>query len=87
MKKLLIAMIALVMVVCMAFTGCEAGNVQVIDTTMRYDYAWISLPSGEVIEGTVESWRDFEDGDQLQIKIDGVTYLTDTTRAVLARVK
>lgn len=30
-------------------------------------------------------WTDFEDGDQLQIIINGVVYLTDTTRAVLVK--
>ena len=40
---------------------------------------------GECIEGKVTSWKDFEDGDQIQVVIDGVTYLTDTTRCVLIK--
>lgn len=54
-----------------------------IDTTWHYDYAYILLPNGEVIEGKVSSWRDYDDGDQIQVKIDGKTYFTDTTRCVL----
>lgn len=87
MKRLGVFMVVLALMASMIFAGCEVSNIQVVDTTLRYDYAWISLPSGEVVEGTVESWRDFEDGDQIQIKINGTTYLTDTTRAVLAKLK
>lgn len=72
----------LALVACVMFTGC---NVQVIDTTYTFDYAYISLPNGECVEGKVDSWRDYEDGDQLQIVIEGKTYLTDTTRAVLVK--
>ena len=67
-----------------ALTAC---NYQFIDTTVSYDYAYILLPNGECVEGKVDSWRDYEDGDQLQIVINGVTYLTDTTRAVLVKKK
>lgn len=62
--------------------GC---NKKVFDTTYSFNYAYISLPNGECVEGTVQSWKDYEDGDQIQLTIDGVTYLTDTTRAVLVR--
>ena len=78
MKKLLIAMIFVTMVL----TGC---NYDYVDMVYSYDYAWISLPNGEVVEGEVEQWRDYEDGDQIQVKIDGKTYLTDTTRCVLMK--
>lgn len=60
-----------------------ACNYQFMDTTYDYNYAYILLPNGECVEGKVDSWLDYADGDQLQIVIDGVTYLTDTTRAVL----
>lgn len=63
------------------FSGC---NAQIVDTTYTFNYAWIDIPGGDHVEGKVQSWRDYEDGDQIQVKIDGVTYLTDTTRCVLA---
>lgn len=80
-KKLAAIIIAIALTLCL--TGC--GNMDMIDTVYSYNYAYILLPNGECVEGEVESWRDYEDGDQLQIKINGVTYLTDTTRAVLVK--
>lgn len=71
-------MIAVVVVCC--FTGC--GNRQVFDTTYTFDRAILSLPNGEVIEGRVESWKDFE-GDQIQVKIDGKSYLVHSENIVL----
>lgn len=79
MKRYLIV-VAMAGAILVGVSGCNRAP---IDTVMKFDYAYISLPNGEVVEGSVQSWTDFEDGDQLQIKIDGRTYLTDTTRAVL----
>lgn len=72
--------ISLLLICTLFLTGC---NYQVMDLTYSYNYAYISLPNGECVEGKVDSWKDFEDGDQIQVVIDGVTYLTDTTRCVL----
>lgn len=81
MKKL----IALLLVVILALTvmllaGC---NKQLVDLTYSYEYAIIGLPNGETIEGKVSSWTDFEDGDQLQVRIDGKTYLVHSSNVVL----
>lgn len=65
-----------------ALTGC---TYDAVDTAWNYDYAYVLLPNGKVIEGNVEKWRDYEDGDQIQVKIEGKTYLTDTTRCVLVK--
>lgn len=68
-----------VVVVCV-LTGC---NKQVFDTTYSYERAIISLPNGEVIDGKVQSWTDFADGDQIQVKIDGKQYLVHSKNVVL----
>lgn len=78
-KKLLAAILVLGMALSLA--GC--GNRQMIDLTYSYKYAIISLPNGEIVEGKVDSWKDFEDGDQLQITVDDVTYLVHATDAAL----
>ena len=78
MKKV-IAMI-LVLLMGLSLLGC---NKQMVDLTYSYERAIIQLPNGEVIEGKVSSWTDFEDGDQLQVKIDGKTYLVHSSNVVL----
>ena len=67
----------------MKLIGMIGGNKDWNDTVYRYDTAVISLPNGEIIEGEVENWRDYEDGEQLQIKINGVTYLVHSENVVL----
>lgn len=78
MKKI----IAIVLILIFMLILC-ACNVQMIDTTWHFNYAQIKMPDGSIVEGEVQSWRDYEDGDQLQIKIDGVQYLTHSTNVVL----
>ena len=75
--------IAVVFVLIFVFvlTGC---NQQIIDTTFSFNYGTIYSPSGDIVaQGKVQSWKDFEDGDQLQVKIDGVMYLTHSSNVVL----
>lgn len=79
MKKLLVAILALGMV----FTMSACGNYQMVDLTYNYTYAIISFPNGEIVEGKVDSWRDYEDGDQIQVTIDGTTYLVHAADVVL----
>ena len=79
MKKTLIALLLLVaLLLC---TAC--GNRSLFDTTYTFTHAMIALPDGSYIEGPVTSWRDYEDGDQLQVTIGGVTYLTHASNVVL----
>lgn len=80
MKRLFVTIICVLL--CTTLCGC---NRTVLDTTYKYDYAIVALPNGEMVEGPVDSWKDFTDGDQLQITINGTTYLTSTTRAVLVK--
>ena len=77
-KKVMIAMMLVATVVDL--TAC---NQTLIDTTYTYDHAIISLPNGEIVEGKVASWTGFEDGDQIQVKIDGKTYLVHSANIVL----
>ena len=81
MKKIiaLLLMIIVVLSVCL-LAGC---NKQMVDLTYSYEYAIIGLPNGETVEGKVSSWTDFEDGDQIQVKINGKTYLVHSSNVVL----
>ena len=82
MKKKIAIILALVLVLASALflTAC---NKQMVDLTYSYERAILSLPNGEVIEGKVSSWTDFEDGDQIQVRIDGKTYLVHSSNIVL----
>lgn len=79
MKKLLIALLLL----CTLLLLAACGNRDLFDTTYTFNRAMIAMPDGSVLTGEVESWRDYEDGDQLQVTIDGVTYLTHASNVVL----
>ncbi|MBR4091453.1 MAG: hypothetical protein IKK28_11360, partial [Mogibacterium sp.] len=81
MKKLIALLLGIVAVLSvLVLSGC---NKQMVDLTYSYEYAIIGLPNGETVEGKVSSWTDFEDGDQLQVKIDGKTYLVHSSNVVL----
>ena len=81
MKKIIALLLAVIVLlsVCL-LAGC---NKQLVDLTYSYEYAIIGLPNGQVVEGKVSSWTDYEDGDQLQIRIDGKTYLVHSSNVVL----
>ena len=81
MKKLIALLLAVIAVLsCLILSGC---NKQMVDLTYSYERAILSLPNGEIVEGRVSSWTDFEDGDQIQVKIDGKTYLVHSSNIVL----
>lgn len=79
MKRTLKALL-LVTLTALSLTAC---NQQIIDTTYTYDRAILSLPDGEIVEGKVTSWKDFADGDQIQVKINGKSYLVHSSNIVL----
>ena len=77
MKKFLV--VGLLIVTILMLVGC---NKKIFDTTYSFDRAIIELPNGEIVEGKIDSWKDY-DGEQLQIEIDGVTYLVSSFNTVL----
>lgn len=78
MKKILVILLVIVFVLF-----CASCNKQVVDLKYHFNYAIISLPNGEIVEGKVQSWTDFEDGDQIQVKINGTTYLVHSSNIAL----
>ena len=78
MKKAIVCI--LILVTLLSLTAC---NKQMVDLTYSYEYAILALPNGEVVEGRVSSWTDFEDGDQIQVRIGGKTYLVHSSNIVL----
>ena len=82
MKRIIALALTLAVLAASALllTAC---NKQMVDLTYSYERAILSLPNGEVVEGKVSSWTDFEDGDQIQVRIDGKTYLVHSSNIVL----
>ena len=80
MKKR-VALIIFLAIILISCTGCY--NKQFVDMTYHYDRAIVYLPNGEIVEGRVSSWTDFDDGDSIQVKIDGKTYLTHISNVCL----
>lgn len=78
MKKIL----AICLVIIFALL-CASCNKQVVDLKYHFNYAIIELPNSEIVEGKVQSWTDFEDGDQIQVKINGITYLVHSSNIAL----
>ena len=79
------ALAALILAACL--TGCTVSNYQFVDTTHTFDEAIIALPNGEIVSGKVVSWRDYEDGDQIQVTIGKKTYLVHSSNVALIAEK
>lgn len=77
MKKIIC--IVLLAIFVFLLSGC---NEQLVDLNYKFDYAIIKLPNGEIVEGAVQSWKDYE-GEQLQVKVDGTVYLVSSINCVL----
>ena len=81
MKKFFGPILITIAALC-TMTSC--GNKDMWDTVYTYDKAIISLPNGEVVESKVDSWTDYEDGDQIQVKLtNGKIYLVHSGDIVL----
>ncbi|MBR2798180.1 MAG: hypothetical protein IKF98_03985 [Clostridia bacterium] len=77
--KVIIAIVVVLVILIASFViywETTHGNRQLIDTKYRFDRAIIALPNGQVIDGKVTSWLDYQDSDAVQVTINGKTYLT-----------
>lgn len=76
------AVVVLIMAsMLLMFTGC--GNQALFDTTWTFERGIIFLPDGEKIEGNIQSWKDFDGSDMVQVTIDGKTYLTHSSNVIM----
>lgn len=78
----IICVVACMMMLVGCLGLCSCGNYRVFDTTFTYSWAQIKLPDGTIVQGKVDNWTDYE-GDQLQITIDGTTYLVHAANAIM----
>lgn len=77
-KYIIFAIICLSMI---ALSGC--GNQQIFDVTYTFNYAEIMKGDGTIIKGKVDTWKDYEDSDMVQVVIDGITYYTHGSNVLL----
>lgn len=83
-KKIIAMLITTVMCMCLC-AGC--GNKDLFDTNYTYNRAIIQLQNGEIVEGKVDNWTDYTDGDQIQVQIDGTVYLVHSSNVDLIHEK
>lgn len=81
-KKSILTLLIIVVFILGTFVLASC-NKQVFDTTWNFDYAYIKLPDGSVIQGELDSWKDWDNSDVVQVKINGVTYLTHYSNVVM----
>lgn len=90
MKKLIV--VALLVMMCLILAGCgttgSSGdgiyNKTLFDTKYSFKTAYVALPDGSMIKGTVKSWMDWDDSDMLQVTLDnGHTYYTHSMNIIL----
>lgn len=74
-------LVTVFIIVFFTFTGC---NMQLVDTTWDFNYAYVVWPDGTTEKLVIKSWTDFEDGDQIQIKTDRGSYVFHSSNCVLA---
>lgn len=92
MKKKDFSKFTIVALICMTFialnlSGC-GNRGDMWDTNYTYDRAIIGLPNGESIEIEIDQWRDYEDGEPIQIIAkNGTIYLTSSYNCTLIRDK
>ena len=85
-RKVIITAIVLSVwaIIIAVFTGCDIrGNRDDWDTVLTFNKANVYL-DGEWRTINIKSWRDYQDGDQLQIvDTNGVIYLTHSHNCTL----
>ncbi len=82
MMKMVMAVVLTALLISCISGGC---NRTLVDTACKFDYAYVQLPNGTIVEGRVQSWMDFTDNDQIRVTIDGKTYLTSVINVVLVK--
>jgi len=87
---IIIGVIAFIMILllifCMRFVPnlLFKGNMQVVDTNLAFHYAIIEMGNGELLEGPIRAWHDYNNSDVVQIIMDdGLVILTHYAKVML----
>ena len=92
-RPILASILVIVLILALIFGGVYLyrnarnlvfkGNEQIFDTNWRYAWAIVELGNGELLEGEVTSWKDFNESDMIQFTMNGITYLTHSSKVIL----
>lgn len=86
MKKAF-AVVLVVLFVVGVMAGCseiKTGNrILTGKDVQTFNYAYVKLGDGTVVQGYVTQWRDYDDSDEVQVLLDGKFYLTHYSNVVL----
>ena len=86
MKKVIISFVIFSLILLGIVGVLASCNYDIIDTNYSFDYAYISYGDGTVEKVKIKSWRDYEDGEQIQItSTDGDVYLVNSYNCVLIK--
>lgn len=77
--------LVLMLIVCTLLLA-SCGNMDYFGTVFTFHEAIISMPDGTLVRGKVQNWTDYQDGDQIQVKIDDVVYLVHSENIVLMNI-
>jgi len=82
MKKI----IAIVLVVAVIMLCATGRNYKLVDTKWHFNYAYIAMPNGDIIEVAVKKWA--EDGNSVTIQTeDGQVYCVSYHNCILTKNK
>ena len=76
MKKLILLVLGILLL-----TGC---NYQIADLEYTFDKAVCNY-DGDKFELKIDKWKDYEDGEQIQVKSNGKTYLLSANKCYLVK--
>ena len=72
-----------ILTIVLVFFLCACGNHDTFDIVHTFDRVIIQLADGSVVKGKCQNWRDYENSDMMQVKVDGKTYLVHSTNCTL----
>jgi len=83
MKKILAFVLVFVLILSLGISA-YAYNKSIFDLKYHFNYAYVDLLNGTTVEGKVQSWKDWEDSDMLQVTFeDGATYYSHSSNIML----
>jgi hypothetical protein len=82
---LIVAICVAAVLLCAFACSAEASifNKALIDTTWSFEYAYVYSGTHLIACGKVQSWKDFENSDCVQVKIKDKVYLTHFSNVIL----